>query len=53
MTTEKKEGTLDYKIAVIYLDIFSCKWFDEAIVRDVVNSFFSPEKITEQIILRS
>ena len=37
----------------MYLDVFSCKWFDEAIVRDVVNSYFSPEEITEQIILRS
>ena len=53
MMTEKKEGTVDYKQTVMYSDVFSCKWFDEAIVRDVVNSFFSPEEITEQIILRS
>jgi S-adenosylmethionine decarboxylase len=37
----------------MYLDVFSCKWFDEAIVRDVVNSIFAPEEITEQIVLRS
>lgn len=37
----------------MYWDVFSCKWFEEAIVRDVINSYFSPEEITEQIILRS
>ena len=37
----------------MYLDVFSCKWFDEAVVRDVVNAFFSPEEFTEQIVLRS
>ena len=61
MGTEKKDRTLDCRIVVIgdkgyyrkHLDVFSCKWFDEGIGRDVVNSFFSPEEITEQIILRS
>ncbi len=37
----------------MYLDVFSCKWFDEAIVREVVNSYFAPEEFTEQIVLRS
>ncbi len=37
----------------MYLDGFSCKWFDEAIVREVFNSIFAPEEVTEQIGLRS
>ena len=58
MAIEKKEGTIKYNMGVIYsknmsLDVFGCKWFDETIVRDVVNAFFSPEEFTEQIVLRS
>lgn len=37
----------------MYLDVFSCKWFDEAIVKDVVVKYFSPDDMTEQIVLRS
>jgi S-adenosylmethionine/arginine decarboxylase-like enzyme len=37
----------------LYLDVFSCKWFDETIVRDTVDAYFAPEACTEQIVLRS
>jgi S-adenosylmethionine/arginine decarboxylase-like enzyme len=36
----------------MYLDVFSCKWFDEAIVRDVVNKYFGPESMTSNVFLR-
>ena len=36
----------------MYLDVFSCKWFDESIVRDVVDNYFAPDEFTEQIVLR-
>ena len=37
----------------LYLDVFSCKWFDEAIVKDVVAKYFSPDSMNDQIVLRS
>jgi S-adenosylmethionine/arginine decarboxylase-like enzyme len=37
----------------MYLDVFSCKWFDENTVKDVIKKRFSPVEINEQIVLRS
>lgn len=36
----------------LYLDVFSCKWFDEQAVMDFVNSVFAPQDLTYQIVLR-
>src|SRR5208337_2562219 len=36
----------------LYLDVFSCKWFDEAIIVEMIKEFFSPEEIKENIVLR-
>lgn len=36
----------------LYLDVFSCKWFDEQVVIDYVNEIFDPLFITDQTILR-
>jgi S-adenosylmethionine decarboxylase len=36
----------------IYLDVFSCKEFDEAVVKDVVNTYFKPTKINTRFITR-
>ena len=36
----------------MYLDVFSCKWFDEEIVLDMLRDYFSPEEIKENIVLR-
>lgn len=36
----------------MYLDIFSCKWFDEEIVIDLIRMMFSPMEIKDTIILR-
>jgi len=36
----------------LYLDVFSCKWFDEQTVIDHVNKIFAPADITYQIVLR-
>ena len=36
-----------------YSDFFGCKWYDEATMCEVENTFFSPDEITEQIALRS
>ena len=36
----------------LYLDVFSCKWFDEQTVIDFVKNFFAPEDYTYQVILR-
>lgn len=36
----------------IYLDVFSCKEFDQDIVVDVVNKYFSPGKINQNFIIR-
>ena len=36
----------------LYLDVFSCKWFDEDIVEEMVDYYFNPENIANTIILR-
>lgn len=36
----------------MYLDVFSCKWFDEAIILRMINDFFSPVEIKENVVLR-
>ncbi len=36
----------------LYLDVFSCKWFDEQTVRDHVRKTFNPKDVTYQIVLR-
>ena len=36
----------------MYLDVFSCKWFDEAVVREVVKKYFGPESMTSNVVLR-
>ena len=36
----------------LYLDVFSCKWFDEAIIIKMIREFFSPEEIKENVVLR-
>jgi S-adenosylmethionine/arginine decarboxylase-like enzyme len=35
-----------------YLDIFSCKWFDENVVQNVVASWFKPESINMKVLAR-
>lgn len=36
----------------MYLDVFSCKWFDEAVVRDVTRKYFDPKGMTSSVVLR-
>jgi S-adenosylmethionine/arginine decarboxylase-like enzyme len=36
----------------MYLDVFSCKPFDEKIVKKVVDDFFSPATMDTKLILR-
>ena len=36
----------------LYLDVFSCKWFDEKTVFSKVESFYQPQSIMHQIVLR-
>lgn len=36
----------------LYLDVFSCKWYDEETVVNFVNKFFAPQNFTYQIVLR-
>lgn len=36
----------------MYLDVFSCKTFDEATVRSVVEEFLSPSSLTCEVIYR-
>ena len=36
----------------MYLDVFSCKPFDEKVVKKVVDDFFSPATIDTKLILR-
>jgi S-adenosylmethionine/arginine decarboxylase-like enzyme len=36
----------------MYLDVFSCKWFDEEIVTKMIRDYFSPAEIKDNIILR-
>ena len=36
----------------MYLDVFSCKWFDEETVIGVVNKYYAPKIITHQIVIR-
>jgi S-adenosylmethionine/arginine decarboxylase-like enzyme len=36
----------------LYLDVFSCKWFEENVVINMIQEFFSPKDIKETIILR-
>lgn len=37
----------------IYLDVFSCKEFDEETVRSVVNTYFSPLRIKTNFVARN
>jgi len=36
----------------LYLDVFSCKPFDEKVVKKVVDDFFSPATMDTKLILR-
>ena len=36
----------------IYLDVFSCKWFEEETVIEMIKEYFSPVEIKETVILR-
>lgn len=36
----------------MYLDVFSCKWFDETDVLSVVEEYFAPDDIRDTTILR-
>jgi S-adenosylmethionine/arginine decarboxylase-like enzyme len=36
----------------MYLDVFSCKWFEEETVIGVANKYFSPKAHTFQIVIR-
>jgi S-adenosylmethionine/arginine decarboxylase-like enzyme len=36
----------------LYLDVFSCKWFEEETVISMIKEFFAPEEIKETTILR-
>ena len=36
----------------MYLDVFSCKPFDEKVVKKVVDDFFSPATVDTKLILR-
>lgn len=36
----------------LYLDVFSCKWFDEADVIDLVREVFSPDDVNDTVVLR-
>ena len=35
----------------LYLDVFSCKWFEENIVLDMIKEFFAPKDIKETTII--
>ena len=37
---------------VMYLDVFSCKWFDEDIIVEMIKKYFAPTEIEKNIILR-
>jgi S-adenosylmethionine decarboxylase len=37
----------------IYLDVFSCREYDQSIVIDTVNKYFSPSKIKKHTISRN
>ncbi len=36
----------------MYLDVFSCKWFEESIIIDMIMEIFDPEEIIDNVILR-
>jgi S-adenosylmethionine/arginine decarboxylase-like enzyme len=36
----------------LYLDVFSCKWFEEHTVISMIREFFAPKDVKETIILR-
>jgi len=36
----------------LYLDVFSCKWFEESVVIDMVKKYFNPEDINDSVVLR-
>jgi S-adenosylmethionine/arginine decarboxylase-like enzyme len=36
----------------MYLDVFSCKWFDDDTVVKFVKEYFAPEDIKEAVMLR-
>jgi S-adenosylmethionine/arginine decarboxylase-like enzyme len=36
----------------LYLDVFSCKWFDEKIIINMINTYFWPETLNTNILLR-
>ena len=36
----------------LYLDVFSCKDFEEQRVMDVLEHFFSPDEIKHQVVMR-
>ena len=36
----------------LYLDVFSCKWFEEDAVFEVVSRYYAPQATTHQIVIR-
>jgi S-adenosylmethionine/arginine decarboxylase-like enzyme len=36
----------------LYLDVFSCKTFEEQVVIDTIEHFFSPDEIKFQVVMR-
>ncbi|MCB1049280.1 MAG: S-adenosylmethionine decarboxylase [Acidobacteria bacterium] len=36
----------------MYLDVFSCNWFSESLVYEMIDELFSPQNQTHQIVIR-
>ena len=36
----------------MYLDVFSCKPFEESVVREIVRFYFNPNRMTTQMVTR-
>ena len=51
MTSSITVHTNDYS-RDLYLDVFSCKWFDETIIVEIIDKIFEPFNINTTIILR-
>ena len=50
--TSNITGHFSEETGNFYLDVFSCKWFDQDEVLAVVNQFFKPEDIDHRFFLR-
>ena len=36
----------------MYLDVFSCKWFDEKVILEMIEDYFAPTSININVLLR-